>query len=93
MPGTIRSLARTNQFKKDYKRSLKRGYDESKLQRIVERLARGQKLEQKHRDHALIGVYNDCRECHIGPDWLLIYRISESEVILIRTGTHADLFE
>ncbi len=93
MPRTIRSLARTNQFKKDYKRSLKRGCDESKLQHIVDRLAKGEKLEHRHRDHPLVGSYNDCRECHIEPDWLLIYRVSETEVILVRTGTHADLFE
>ena len=73
MPGTIRTLARTNQFKKDYKRSLKRGYGESKLKFIVERLAKGEKLDQKYRDHSLVGAYNDCRECHIEPDWLLIY--------------------
>jgi len=89
----IRSLARTNQFKKDFKRSVKRGYDESKLQRIVERILKGEKLEQRHRDHPLVGVYSDCRECHVEPDWLLIYRMSDTEVILIRTGTHADLFE
>ena len=92
-PGIIRSLARTNQFKKDYKRALKRGYDESKLQRIVERISKGEKLEQKHQDHPLTGEYSDCRECHVEPGGLLIYRMTGTEVILIRTGTHADLFE
>ena len=93
MLGTIRSLARTNQFKKDFKRSMKRGYVVSKLQRIVERILKGEKLEQRHRDHPLVGVYGDCRECHVEPDWLLIYRMTDTVVILIRTGAHADLFE
>ena len=93
MVGVTRSLARTNQFKKDYKRVAKRGYNVAKLFEIVERLARGEKLEEKHRDHALVGEYGDCRECHIEPDWLLIYRAVTSALILIRTGTHADLFE
>ena len=70
-----------------------KGHDEAKLQRIVERILKGEKLDQRHRDHPLVGVYNDCRECHVEPDWLLIYRMTDTEVILIRTGTHADLFE
>jgi len=93
MPGTIRTLARTNQFKKDFKRSVKRGYDASKLQRIVERISKREKLDQRHRDHPFVGVFNDCRECHVEPDWLLIYRMTDTVVILIRTGAHADLFE
>ena len=71
----------------------RRGKDFSELKNIIEKLAGGQKLDPKHRDHLLVGEYKGSRECHIAPDWLLIYELEESEVVLIRTGTHADLFE
>lgn len=71
----------------------KRGKDFSKFKEIVEKLVLGQKLEPKHRDHLLAGEYKGSRECHIAPDWLLIYELGADEVVLIRTGTHADLFE
>jgi mRNA interferase YafQ len=71
----------------------KRGKDFSEFKKIVEKLAPGQKLEPKYRDHSLVGEYKGSRECHIAPEWLLIYELLESEVVLIRTGTHADLFE
>lgn len=93
MPHPPRTLARTTRFKKDYKRVKRRGYDVSKLIEVIERLARGEKLEQKYRDHPLLGEYANCRECHLEPDWLLIYRLTAEELILIRTGTHSDLFE
>ena len=89
----MRTLARTNQFKRDYKKAKRRGHDISKLLEIVTRLARGEKLEARYRDHALGGEYPDCRECHIEPDWLLIYRLTEEELVLIRMGSHSDLFE
>lgn len=89
----MRTLARTNQFKRDYKKAKKRGKDISRLLEIVTRLASGEKLESRYRDHTLGGEYPDCRECHIEPDWLLIYRLAEEEVVLIRTGSHSDLFE
>jgi mRNA interferase YafQ len=89
----VKSFARTNQFKRDYKRAKKRGRDISKLLEMVTRLASGEKLEPRHKDHTLGGEYSDCRECHIEPDWLLIYRFSEEELVLIRTGSHSDLFE
>jgi mRNA interferase YafQ len=89
----VKSFARTNQFKKDYKKAKKRGRDVSKLLEMVTRLASGEKLESRFKDHAHGGEYSDCRECHIESDWLLIYRLSEEEIVLIRTGSHADLFE
>ncbi len=86
------TFVRTNQFKKDYKRMRKRGNDISKLVEIITMLASGEELPQKNKDHSLMGVFRDCRECHIEPDWLLIYQTTGEELILIRTGTHADLF-
>ncbi len=84
----------TSLFKKDLKTIKKRGYDLSLLNDVVETLASGQTLAEKYKDHNLIGNYKGCRECHITPDWLLIYEISDNELILYltRTGTHSDLF-
>lgn len=84
----------TGQFKRDYKAALKRGCDPKKLQAVVEVLCRGEELPPKNRDHALVGDYHGCRECHIQPDWLLVYQVIEEALILrlIRTGTHSDLF-
>ncbi|MBQ9531589.1 MAG: type II toxin-antitoxin system YafQ family toxin [Eubacterium sp.] len=84
----------TSLFKKDVKRAKKRGYDLSLLDAVVETLANGKPLDEKHRDHDLVGNYKGCRECHITPDWLLIYEICDDELILYltRTGTHSDLF-
>ena len=81
-------------FKKDFKRILKRGYDIRLLEEVIEILANGNELPKKYKDHNLIGDYSDCRECHITPDWLLIYKIDGNELILYltRTGTHSDLF-
>lgn len=84
----------TSLFKKDLKTAKKRGYDLSLLNDVVDTLASGQPLAEKYKDHSLIGNYKGCRECHITPDWLLIYEISNNELILYlaRTGTHSDLF-
>lgn len=81
-------------FKKDYKRVVKRGYNTKLLEDIILQLAKGEPLSEKNRDHPLSGDYSGCRECHITPDWLLIYEISHGELILYltRTGTHSDLF-
>ena len=83
-----------NSFKKDYKRIVKRGYDIALLENVIRMLADGETLPAKYRDHALVGDFAGCRECHITPDWLLIYEVRESELILVlsRTGTHSDLF-
>ena len=84
----------TSMFKKDLKLAKKRGYDLSLLNIVVDTLAMGQPLAEKYKDHSLVGNYKGCRDCHITPDWLLIYEISEKELILYltRTGTHSDLF-
>ena len=81
-------------FKKEYKRIVKRGYDIRLLEEVISILAENRPLPQKYRDHSLSGDYSGCRECHITPDWLLIYQIRENELILYltRTGTHSDLF-
>lgn len=81
-------------FKRDYKRIKKRGYDVTKLAEVVDMLASGQELPAKYKDHPLIGDYEGCRECHIAPDWLLVYEMMEDELLLYltRTGTHSDLF-
>ena len=83
-----------NSFKKDYKRIVKRGYDIALLENVIRMLADGETLPAKYRDHALTGNYSGFRECHITPDWLLIYEVRESELILVlsRTGTYSDLF-
>ena len=81
-------------FKKDYKRIKKRGYDTRLLEKVVGFLAEEQPLPLEYRDHALSGDYSGCRECHIAPDWLLVYEVVEQDLILylMRTGTHSDLF-
>lgn len=84
----------SNQFKKDLKLAMKRGLKLDNLQTVINILASQQQLDEKYRDHNLIGEYRDFRECHIEPDWLLVYRINEDELelFLFRTGTHSDLF-
>lgn len=81
-------------FKKDYKRIKKRGYDTGLLKEVVDLLARRKPLPAKYRDHELVGEYKGCRECHISPDWLLVYEVFEEELFLylMRTGTHSDIF-
>ena len=87
-------LRPTTRFQKDLKRIQKRGYDLSLLTEVLKKLANGEALPEKNRDHPLAGSYTGCRECHVVPDWLLIYEISHDELILYltRTGTHSDLF-
>lgn len=81
-------------FRKDFKRAVKRGYNIQLLQDVVEMLAQEESLPPKYKDHNLSGNYSDCRECHITPDWLLIYQINNFELVLqlTRTGSHCDLF-
>jgi mRNA interferase YafQ len=88
----MRNPIRTTQFKRDIKLAEKRGKKMSKLKDIMAKLAMEEFLEEKHRDHKLSGNYANHRECHIEPDWLLIYRLVGSEIHFVRTGTHADLF-
>ena len=84
----------TTQFRKDYKLAMKRGLRIALLEEVVERLAMGEPLPEKNRDHALTGDWVGHRECHIQPDWLLIYRIEDDVLVLTlaRTGSHSDLF-
>ena len=83
-----------SKLKKDIKVIKKRNYDLSKLEKVIEILAKEKNLPAKYKDHALTGNYKDFRECHILPDWLLIYRIEKDilTLVLSRTGTHSDLF-
>ena len=85
----------TNSFRKDYKLMGKRGYNLSLLDAVVEILMKGEKLEPRYKDHILLGSkYKGLHECHIQPDWLLVYRIIDDCLILelCYTGTHSDLF-
>jgi mRNA interferase YafQ len=83
----------TTQFKKDYKRIKKQNKDLSKLRSVIEKLSSGKLLEVNYRDHSLSGSWNNHRDCHIEPDWILIYRISAENLYLERTGSHSDLFK
>lgn len=84
----------SNKFLKDIKLAKKRKLNMSLLHDIIEQLRTGQKLDKKHRDHQLSGDYAGYRECHIQPDWLLVYKIENNimTLTLMRTGTHSDLF-
>ncbi len=84
----------TTQFKKDLKLAQKRGHDMQSIAEVIKKLAAGETLPEKNKDHALVGNFKGCRECHIAPDWLLIYEIAAAELILYltRTGSHSDLF-
>ena len=84
----------SDQFKKDLKLAKKRGYKFENLREVINILAEQKKLDDKYRDHGLAGDYKGFRECHVEPDWLLIYRINEDalELFLFRTGSHSDLF-
>ncbi len=82
-------------FKKDLKRVAKRGKDIDKLETVIDALQQGRSLPKKHKAHQLKGLWKPCWECHVEPDWLLIWDLYENgdQLILIRTGTHADLFD
>ncbi len=89
----MRSIRRDTQFKRDVKRLKKRSKDFKKLKEVIMLLVAGEKIPAKCKDHGLKGILKDCRECHIEPDCLLIYRIEGSELCLVRTGSHSDLFD
>ncbi len=84
----------SGKFKRDLKLAKKRGYDIDKITKAIKILASGDPLPSKYNDHPLSGDYEGKRECHIEPDWLLVYEIYESDLILylFRNGTHSDLF-
>jgi mRNA interferase YafQ len=83
----------TTQFKKDYKRIKKQNKDLSKLRTVIDKLSLGKLLEPTYRDHPLSGNWKNHRDCHIEPDWILIYRITAEGLYLERTGSHSDLFK
>ncbi len=85
-------IRRTSQFKKDVKRMLKRGQYLEKLLLVVQDLSARRKLPARYRDYPLKGQHRDKRDCHIEPDWILLYAIENDELVLYRTGTHSDLF-
>lgn len=84
----------TTKFKKDYKNIIKQGYDINHLKSVTASLSKGDSLDPKYKDHALTGNWLGFRECHIAPDWLLIYKIEKDILVLTltRTGSHSDLF-
>ena len=88
-------LKTTGKFRKDYKRCKKRGLDMDLLENVINTLLEGKPLEEKYHDHGLVGQYAGHRECHILPDWLLIYYVDNESLVLtaVRTGTHSDLLD
>lgn len=84
----------SNRFKRDLKLAKKRGLDLNLLKEVVNRIAKREVLPENFRDHNLTGIYIGFRECHIKPDWLLVYKVEEEDLLLflVRTGTHTDLF-
>ncbi|EDM49175.1 type II toxin-antitoxin system YafQ family toxin [Marinobacter algicola] len=86
------ALKQGSRFKKDMKACRKQELDLQQLKDVIETLQKGEPLEDKHRDHGLSGHWNGWRDCHIAPDWVLIYRVEGDELELARTGSHAKLF-
>lgn len=86
-------LVTRKRFDKDFKRCLKRDLKINKLHAIVDALQWREPLAARHRNHKLSGQWSDCWECHIEPDWLLIYMLIDDDLVLMATGTHADLFD
>lgn len=89
----MKQLFQTKRFVKDAKRMAKRGKDLEKLMTVVRLLADDRPLDPRHRDHPLSGQWSSSRDCHIEPDWILIYSSGKTSLRLERTGTHSDLFE
>jgi len=88
----MKTITKTTRFDKDVKKMKKRGKSFEVFKEVITKLANDQSLDPKFKDHKLIGNYSGTRECHIEPDWLLVYKNSKEELLLIRTGTHSDLF-
>jgi mRNA interferase YafQ len=86
-------LVYTSRFKKDFKLMTKRGKDAGKLFDVIEKLLKEETLPAKYQDHPLVGKWRSRRDCHIEPDWILIYYVRGDELILERTGSHSDLFK
>ena len=88
----MKSFRFTSAYRKDLRRITRRNYDLTLLANVLDALRADQQLPTTRRDHPLKGEWKGWRECHIQPDWLLIYKVTDTEVLLARTGTHADLF-
>ena len=87
------SIRQSTRFRRDVKRLRRQGADLKQLETVIKQLVAQNSLVEQHRDHALVGNWKGFRECHIQPDWLLIYRIEDEELQLARTGSHAQLFK
>jgi len=87
-----REIYQTKAFKRDIRKMVKRAKNLEKLYAVIELLAEGARLPTKYRDHNLTGNWQGCRECHVEPDWLLIYEVNDNSLFLERTGSHSDLF-
>lgn len=87
------NIVYTTQFKKDFKKLVSQEKDTSKFEIILDLLLDGKKLPQKYKDHPLTGNWKNHRDCHIEPDWILIYRITDDTLFLERTGSHSQLFK
>lgn len=85
-------IRQSRRFRHDIKRLARQGVDLTKMEAVVRILAAQEPLDDKYRDHALVGNWRGHRDCHIRPDWLLLYRVSENELQLVRTGSHSELF-
>ena len=88
----MKQLSQTKQFLRDIKRMNKQGKSIGRLRAVVQQLAEGKPLDAKHHDHPLVGRWKNSRDCHIDPDWVLIYTSDATSLRLERTGTHSDLF-
>lgn len=82
----------TSQFKKDYKRLIRQSKNMKLLKNVIKKLSKGEELPAKYKNHKLAGRWSKHRQCHIRPDWLLIYRVRGNELFLERMGSHSDLF-
>jgi mRNA interferase YafQ len=93
LPNRAYDVVPTREFSQDVKRAQRRGYDMALLEDVIERLARGEKLDARYRDHQMNGKHKDCRNCHIRSDWVLVYRVIKAKNVLhlVGTGTHSDL--
>lgn len=89
----MRKPSYTTQFQRDLHLQQRRGKDSDKLKQVLTALINEEPLAERHRDHPLKGNFKNRRECHIEPDWLLIYKLDEDKIIFERTGRHSDLFE
>jgi mRNA interferase YafQ len=88
----VREIIRTAQFNRDVKLAKKRGKDLEKLRDLILLLAEGKPLPPHYKDHPLSGEWNHHRDSHIEPDWLVLYKVDDNDIYLVRTGTHSDLF-